>query len=316
MRVLRDKIWAMADFLKEPTVRTLVAGDLESVFLPDHGMLGASLRHRGAQLLGRVEDLEAAAAKGSSAGIPFLHPWANRLTEPRYRVLERQVLLNPASPLLHLDEHGLPMHGVPWSHLSWVVTDAGQDFVSARLDWSLSDLLAIFPFRHCVELTASLRHDALTLETTLRAGSDSPVPVSFGFHPYLRLPELSRKSWQLQLPEMRKLMLDERGIPTGEEAPFGGFNGSLGELTFDDGFALPHEQASFTVAAGGFRISVEFLQGYRFAQVFAPRDKEYIALEPMTAPTNALTTGRNFRIVDPDGQFRAVFRIRLDGFQG
>ncbi len=75
------------DFLKEPTARTLVAGDLEAVFLPAHGMLGASLRHRGVEMLGRVEDLEDAAAKGSTAGIPFLHPWANRLAEPRYRIL-------------------------------------------------------------------------------------------------------------------------------------------------------------------------------------------------------------------------------------
>jgi aldose 1-epimerase len=176
---------------------------------------------------------------------------------------------------------------------------------------SAGDLLAIFPFRHCVELTASLRPDALTLETTLRAGSDGPVPVSFGFHPYLRLPELSRQSWQLQLPEMRKLVLDERGIPTGEETPFAGFNGPLDKLGFDDGFALAREQASFTVAAGGFRISVEFVEGYRYAQVFAPRDKDYVALEPMTAPTSALTTG-NCRIVNPDQQFRATFRIRID----
>src|SRR5215469_14734613 len=157
----------MTDFLKDPTARTLVAGDLEAVFLPAHGMLGASLRRRGVEMLGRVEDLEAAAAKGSTAGIPFLHPWANRLAEPKYRVLGEQVVLNAASPLLHLDEQGLPMHGVPWSRLSWAVTDAEKDFVKARLDWSASDLLAIFPFRHCVELGASLQLDGLTLETTL-----------------------------------------------------------------------------------------------------------------------------------------------------
>src|SRR5271170_7620230 len=144
------------DFLKDPTARMLLAGDLEAVFLPAHGMLGASLRHKGAEMLGRVEDLEAAAAKGSSAGIPLLHPWANRLAEPRYRVLGQQVALDVSSPLLHLDEHGLPMHGVPWSLLSWVLTEARQDFVAARLEWSTSDLLGIFPFRHRVELAATL----------------------------------------------------------------------------------------------------------------------------------------------------------------
>ena len=79
----------------------LVAGDLEAVFLPRLGMLGASLRWRGVELLRRIEDLEAAAAKGSTAGIPLLHPWANRLEGLRYRAAGREVVLDPASPLLH-----------------------------------------------------------------------------------------------------------------------------------------------------------------------------------------------------------------------
>jgi aldose 1-epimerase len=301
------------DFLKDPTARTLLAGDLEAVFLPAHGMLGASLRHRGVEILRRVEDLEGAAARGSSAGIPLLHPWANRLAEPRYRVLGQQVVLDMSSPLLHLDEHGLPMHGVPWSLLPWAVTEARQDFIAARLEWSRSDLLAVFPFRHRVELAAILRPDGLTLETTLAASSEGPVPVSFGFHPYLGLPELSRANWHLELPAMRKLVLDRRGIPTGDEEPFGGFNAELGESSFDDGFALMEERTSFSVAGPTRRVSVDLLAGYRYAQVFAPKDKDYIALEPMTAPTSALTSGRGLRLVTPGGRFRAVFRIRVDG---
>jgi aldose 1-epimerase len=54
------------------------------------------------------------------------------------------------------------------------------------------------------------------------------------------------------------------------------------------------------------------LAGYRYAQVFAPKDKDYIALEPMTAPANALTGGRGLRFVPPGERFRAVFRIHID----
>jgi galactose mutarotase-like enzyme len=303
----------MTDLLKDPTARTLVAGDLEVIFLPDHGMLGASLRHRGIEMLGRVEDLEAAAAKGSTTGIPFLHPWANRLAEPRYHVRGRPVELDVSSPLLHLDEHGLPMHGVPWSRLRWEVTEARRDFVTARLEWSARELLTIFPFRHRVELTAIIRSDGLTLETTLVASSDGSVPVSFGFHPYLRLPGLSRANWHLELPEMRKLVLDARGIPNGGEESFGGFNGQLGENSFDDGYALLQMRTSFLVAGGAYTVGVDFLEGYRYAQVFAPKDKDYMALEPMTAPTSALTSGQGLRHVAANEQFRAVFRILIDG---
>jgi aldose 1-epimerase len=301
-----------SDFLKSPTATTLVAGDLEAVFLPAHGMVGASLRHRGVEILRRVDNLEAAAARGSSAGIPLLYPWANRLGGPRYRVAGKEVVLDVSSPLLHLDEHGLPMHGVPWSLLPWVVTEARQDFVTARLEWSTSDLLAVFPFRHRVELSAILRPDGLTLETTMVASSDGPVPVSFGFHPYLGFPEPSRANWHLELPAMRKFVLDGRGIPTGDEEPFGGFNAELGENSFDDGFALMEEQTTFSVAGATCKVSVELLAGYGYAQIFAPKDKDFIAFEPMTAPTSALTSGRGLRLVAPGERFRAAFRIRID----
>src|SRR6266850_8467203 len=121
--------------LNDPSARIIVAGELEAVFLPSHGMLGASLRHRNIEILRRVEDLEAAAAKGSTAGIPLLHPWANRLAGSQYRAARREVNLDPSSPLLHLDERGLPMHGVPWSLLAWKLTEAKQDALTARLEW-------------------------------------------------------------------------------------------------------------------------------------------------------------------------------------
>jgi galactose mutarotase-like enzyme len=266
------------------------------------------------EILGRVDDLVASAAKGSTAGIPFLHPWANRLASPGYRAAGREVNLDPSSPLLRLDDHGiLLIHGVPWSMLVWDLTDAGQDYLVARLDWTRGDLLAVFPFRHRIEMAAKLDSGGLTIETTLIAAGDSSVPVSFGFHPYFGLGELPRAQWRLQLPAMRKLILDRRGIPTGDQEPFGGLDAALGELDFDDGFALLGEHESFSIAGAGRRITVELLEGYRNAQVFAPKDKSYIALEPMTAPTSALTSGRGLRLVEPGGKFRAVFRIGIEG---
>jgi aldose 1-epimerase len=275
-------------------------------------MLGASLRHRGVELLRRVDDLEGAALKGSTAGIPMLHPWANRLSESSYRVAGTQVTLDLSSPLLHLDERGLPMHGVPWSRLAWEPAAADQTRLVARLDWNRKELLAIFPFPHRVELAVTLDSSGLTMETALTAGPAGPVPVSFGFHPYLGLSGLRRAGWRLALPSMRRLALDEQGIPTGEEGPFGGFDAALGEVGFDDGFALPEEGVSLSLAGAGRRITVELVAGYRYAQVFAPADQEYVALEPMTAPANALRSGRGLRLLEPGGTFRATFRIRVD----
>ena len=287
---------------------TLAAGHLEAVFLPGRGMLGASLRHAGAELLRRLEDLDAAAAKGSTAGNPLLHPWANRLPGPRYRAAAHDVTLDPASPLLHLDADGLPMHGVPWGRLRWEVTAQGPARLAARLDWSRADLLRVFPFPHRLELVATLRPDGLTVETTLEAGTEGPVPVSFGFHPYLGIPGASRAQWTLRTPAMLRLALDGRGIPTGEEDPFARIDGALGALELDDGFALLDPRSAFSLSGAGRRITVELMEGFPYAQLFAPKGKDFVAFEPMTAPTGALASGRGLRLVEPGGTFWCAFR--------
>jgi galactose mutarotase-like enzyme len=291
---------------------TLEAGSLAAAFLPSHGMLGASLRHRGEEILGRVEDLESAALKRSTAGIPFLHPWANRLASCRYHAAGREVTLNPSSPLLHFDENELPIHGVPWPLLFWDVIETRQNRLTAQLEWSRTDLLSLFPFQHRLQMTASLAHDALTLETILAADGDSPVPVSFGFHPYLRLPGVPRANWRLRAPAMQRLALDGKRIPVGKDEPFSGFDAALGDLDLDDGFILPSENQTLSIAGPGRLITAEWIEGFRYAQIYAPQGKDYAALEPMTAPTNALASGHGLRLVEPGSEFRAAFRIRIE----
>jgi aldose 1-epimerase len=289
----------------------LTAGDLQTAFWPAAGMLGASLRLRGVELLRRVDDLDAARIKGSTAGIPLLYPWANRLGSLQYRAAGRQVSLDSSSPRLHFDDHKLPMHGVPWSELQWNVVSSHADALTARLDWLGQELLAIFPFPHHVEMAVRLRPVDLEIQTTVFADSGSAVPISFGFHPYFGLPGIPRAEWTLNAPAMRKLALDAQGIPTGPETPSTPLAVRLGNAGYDDGFALSGEQATFSIDGNGYSVTVEFKNGFSFAQIFAPKDKEFIAIEPMTAATNALCSGKGLRVIASGEQFTASFRIQV-----
>jgi len=297
--------------MNDESALVLAAGDLRAAFWPGAGMLGVSLRHRGEEFLRRLGGLEEAKAKGSTAGIPLLYPWANRLASLHYQAAGHNVDLDPSSSLLHFDDHGFPMHGVPWSKLAWEILDQKQDSMQARLIWNRQELLALFPFPHSLQIAGEVTPDSLTLQTDILADAGSPVPISFGFHPYLGIPNLSREQWRLQLPQMHKLQLDPRGIPTGKQEPFGPIDAMIGETSFDDGFALISEQSSFSLSGPRHTVTVIFLEGFPFTQVFAPAGKEFIALEPMTAPTNALTSGQGLRILAPGAQYRASFRIAI-----
>ena len=289
-------------------------GQLEATFAPGVGMIGCSLRHRGEELLGQRGGLPKYAETGSSMGIPLLHPWANRLGELAYEAAGKAVQLDPGSMPLRLDANGLPIHGVLTASPDWEVSERGADeqsaWLQARLDFGAHErYLAAFPFPHRLELEVRLAGGELSVATTLIPSGQDPVPVAFGWHPYLTLPGVPRGEWEIEAPVRAHALLDERGIPTGESEPAESLEGPLGERSFDDLFPKLAPAPRFSVEGGGRRLEVRFLEGYPLTQVYAPADQDFICFEPMTAPTNALVTGDGLRVAEPGGSFTARFAI-------
>jgi galactose mutarotase-like enzyme len=149
------------------------------------------------------------------------------------------------------------------------------------------------------------------LDTTLRPTGDDPVPVSFGYHPYLHLPEVPRRQWEVALGASERLVADERMIPTGERRPLEKRTFTLADDGWDDGLTGLSTPPVFTVSAGRLSLAVAFEEGYRYAQVYAPPAEDFICFEPMTASTNALVDGRDLVLVAPGGEYRAAFRIAV-----
>jgi aldose 1-epimerase len=287
---------------------TLAAGELEATFAPGAGMVCCSLRHAGEELLAQRDGLREYAEKGRTMGIPLLHPWANRLAGWSYEALGRSVDLHRLEGgVVKADgETGLPIHGAlpgPWR---LVGCEADRIAAEQHPTWE-PGFRAAFPFDHRIRLEAELSARELRIATTVTA-ADARVPVAFGFHPYFTLPGVARADYALELPEMRRLELDERKIPVGEGA-VADLSGPLGERDFDDAFA-ELDGGLFALSGGGRRIEVRFESGYRFAQVFSPAGRDLICFEPMTAPTNALRTG-DFAVATPQEPFTAVFSVTV-----
>jgi aldose 1-epimerase len=284
------------------TIRIASAdGGTVAEFAPDANMVCCSFEHGGAQLLDAGHGLDAYAARGKTMGIPLLYPWANRLDRLEYSAAGKTVAL-PAD--LPADPNGLPIHGAVPGLLRWEVDAAGSG-IAARLPWSL---LELFPYAHEVGLEITIEPGKLSIVTTVRA--TEPTPVAFGYHPYLRLGS-DRRRWRVRLPPLERLALDERMIPTGAREPFTETELELANSSWDDGFVLAQPQpAQFEVSDGSGRgIAVEFVEGYPFAQVFAPPAHDYICFEPMTAPTNALRSGDGLTVVGSGEEYRAAFTV-------
>jgi aldose 1-epimerase len=294
---------------------TLAAGELEATFLPGLGLLGTSLRHRGEELLALPGGV-AGYRGGNVTGLPLLAPWANRLPGWRYRAAGTEVDLDGLD--LHTDPGGLPIHGTLTAHGGWrlerLAAEDGSAVLQASLDHgAFPELLAAFPFPHRLTVTATAREATLAVATTLEATGGRPVPVAFGWHPYLRLPGAPRAAWRLLLPDRVHLDLDDRGLPTGKTADEPAEADPVGDRTYDDLYALGQGPAArhLGLEAAGRRLLVGYGQGYGHAQVFAPPGAEFVCLEPMTGPTAALAAGTT-PLVDPGASFTAEFTVRVE----
>jgi aldose 1-epimerase len=295
-----------------PQTLTLSSADggTEAQVVPEANMLCCSLRHHGTELLDQGGGVQAYLERGKTMGIPLLYPWANRLDGWHYNVAGKEVTLPVGDPRILRDPGGLPIHGVLPGLLRW---DADQsetgDGAGARLAWTSPELLELFPFAHELRLDVRVRAGELAIATTVIATGDDTVPVSFGYHPYLRLPDLPRASWRVELGAFSRLLLDARMIPSGEREAVRARAFELGARSLDDAFAELDDPARFRAGADHASLTVEFHRGYRYAQVYAPPDKDFICFEPMTAPANALRSGDGLSLVRPGQEYLAEFSV-------
>ena len=153
-------------------------------------------------------------------GIPLLYPWANRLGRSRFTVAGREVNLDAVTPPLRRDGQGLPMHGQLSGIGGWQVTRHDGGVLAATFAFGeAGGLTDAFPFPHTLTIEATLDAGTLTIATTVDADAGGPVPIAFGYHPYLRLPGVDRAAWEVEVPVREALSLDDRMLPTGERVP-------------------------------------------------------------------------------------------------
>ena len=287
------------------------SSSLTATYVPNAGMIGTSLNDGGVELLGQRRGLQAYVSNGKSMGIPILYPWANRLSSNGYGVDGAVVTLTPGTGGVRTDQHGVPIHGTLAGYPDWQVTTKLESRLTAELDYAARPgLLATFPFPHLLELDVTLENRALTVKTTVTATTGSRVPLCFGFHPYLQIPDVPRAEWQIETPAMRLRPVNAWGIPTDAIEEHKQTAETLGNKIFDDGYDEVKPGSVFAVSGGDRRIEVHFDEGYTAAQVFAPGDDDVVCFEPMAAPTDSLRRG-GYRVVPPGESAVAQFRIKV-----
>jgi aldose 1-epimerase len=268
-------------------------------------------------------------AKPQFGGIPFLAPWANRLSEYAFFANGKKYQLNRDLGNVRGDQNQNPIHGLLNFSPDWKVTsvtaDSDSASVTSRLEfWKHPDLMAQFPFAHILEMTYRLHDGALEVRTTIENHSTDPLPVGIGYHPYFQLHDAPRDQWKVHLAARDHLVLSKVLIPTGERKPMEFPDPlPLAGVSLDDVFGgLVQDssgRATFSVEGAHEKISVIYGPQYTVAVVYSPTRSQFICFEPMAAITNGFNlaqTGvyKELQSIPAGGQWRESFWIVPSGF--
>lgn len=246
-----------------------------------------------------------------------LAPWPNRLHEGRWNWRGTGLRLPVDEP----DRGRSASHGLArW--LVWTV--AQQDSAGMTLTVELAARPG-YPF--WLELRSEYRvgTDGLAVTVSALNTGSSPAPVALGAHPYL-LPTMGLDAARLSVPAAAVLEFDEHGVTSGPR-PVAGSALDLRTGTALAGRALNHTLGDLErgadgrvrcVLEDGDRVvelwagqSCRWLQIYTGDALSAQRRRRSVAVEPMTAPPQALASGVDLTVLDPGEELKLEWGLRV-----
>lgn len=300
------------------TLRT--AGGCELEILPAAGGITNGLRLCAA---GRAFDLIAGLTKQQDIanntyyrGVP-LFPVVNRLDGGRYSHLGKNYQLALNEPERNNALHSFLYNVTPTAEIRQSETSS-----TCTLNYSYCGDNPGYPFPVDVQFQFSLADDTgleLIMSVTNRAAIS--IPFGIGWHPWFTLGGVV-DDWQLQLPPVKSTIVDERMLPTGEQAEFGDFAElkRIGDTEFDTCFAIQdttrQTRATTVLWSQELSVGLEVWQeagdgSMNYLQLCTAPDRKSIAIEPVSCGINALNTGEGLLTLEPNHEFRSRAGVRL-----
>ena len=275
--------------------------------------LGASLRAL------RVDDVDLVPRYPDGTPTPaasgiVLVPWPNRVRDGSWTQRGTQYQLAITEPKLGNASHGL-LRFAPYRVVSSTV-----DAVALEADVFPQ---TGYPFHLRTRVTYTLGDDGIDVVHEVVNVGTADAPVALGAHPYLCLSDVPTADLALELDAQRWYPVDERSLPLGDPVPVDEAHDlrtprRVGDLQLDTAYTDLRRAGDGRVRAvlhapDGRRVELWGDEHISHLQVFTtdryPGHDLAVAVEPMTAPADALNSGRDLRWLAPGDSWRVTWGI-------
>lgn len=249
--------------------------------VPSRGALATSFVARGREWLYLDEGTLLDATQNVRGGIPVLFPSPGRLENDRYECAGKSGAMK---------QHGFARASV--------FREVGRgDVGSAWVEMELADTAAtraVFPFGFRLRLRFALRGATLSLSAAVHNTGVGPLPFALGYHPYFavalaekarcKIPSRATRAWDNV--RKREIALGPIDLATSEV--------DLHLLDHDSNGATL-ETVSGTVDLGG---------NFTHWVIWTLPEREFVCLEPWSAPRNALNSREGLVTLGPGEERR------------
>ncbi|MGV2902912.1 aldose 1-epimerase family protein [Microbacterium sp. AGC62] len=241
-----------------------------------------------------------------------LTPWPNRVRDGRWDDDGTSRLLAITEPKLNNASHGL---------LRFTAYEVSHTDAEAVLRATIVPQTG-YPYLIETAVTYTLTPDGIEVTHTLTNRSATPAPVALGTHPFVTIGDVDPHDLVLRVPAETAFTTDERMLPTGTRPAEAALRDGvrLGDVTLDTGFTDLARDADGRVrhsltAPDGRRVTLWQGEGFDYVQVYTtalyPGQSLAVAIEPMTAPADALNNGLGIRRLAPGETWTLHWGIAL-----
>jgi aldose 1-epimerase len=245
-----------------------------------------------------------------------LVPWPSRVRDGKWtqRGETRQLALTDMAT-------GNASHGL-LRFASYTV--AAQDEASVTLTAPVVPQTG-YPFHLGTSVTYSVGSMSLEVVHAITNFGSDEAPVALGTHPYLCIGDVPTSDLVLTSSASTRFLFDDRKLPTGVDRVDAATDlrggRRVGDLDLDTAFTdLVRDDDGLvrtTLAApDGRTLTLWQGEGFDYLQVFTTDrytgHKLAIAVEPMTAPADALNSGRGLRWLAPGDTWQLTWGLRFD----
>ncbi len=248
----------------------------------------------------------------------ILAPWPNRLRDGKYSFDGEEIEVP-----VNEKKNNNAIHGF-FCWQKFRIDSVTENSCLLTLD---SLPLPWYPYHVLFQVEYMLSQNGLSVKSYVKNEGDKRLPFALGFHPYLVSGEYSIDDCKLTIPAKKRLLTDSRQIPVDEidvgDTDYDFSNAAKSRyiegLVLDDCFfdlesAEEGQWSAVLESPMGEKtiLWADSVFGYIMcytADHIGINSRRAIAIEPMTAPPNALATGKGLIILNPQSSWQANYGI-------